>query len=514
MSRELLSALYRKYTDDALKQRLEYYALWTIPSVFPKDSAKVPNGNAIIEHDYQSVGSMLVNRLSTKLASSLFPANSSFFRIELDDDLQTLLDREGIKSLVALENKACRSLLLNASYAQLVQALRLLIITGEVLLLRQEQKVRVFSLQNYVLKRNNVGEVQSIIIKECVEVGALPEYLRSGMSGKRPEDKVELYTCIKRKFAESGSVRVPYWEETQEVDGKVVDYLQTYPDKLCPYIPVTWNYVNGDSYGRGYVEEYAGDFAKLSELSQALTEYELNSTLVLNVYNPAGNFDVDSAVDAQNGDWVTGSPESVQAYEVGDYQKIATLQTELQAIEARLSSAFMSTSNTRDAERVTAFEIMQNATEAEQVLGGVYSQLSQNMHIPLAYLLLNETQPNIMVAVDKGEVTLQILTGLQALSRSSENQALVVASSEINAVVPIFQNVSKRFNIDKIVDQILLANNIDIEAITYTEDEMRVIAQQEEAQAAQQQAQQLGQLQQGAGQLGAVQAAQTAAGQI
>ena len=63
MSRETHESLYRTYTDDSLKRRLEYYALWTIPSVFPKDETVVPNGNAQIEHDYQSIGALMVNRL-------------------------------------------------------------------------------------------------------------------------------------------------------------------------------------------------------------------------------------------------------------------------------------------------------------------------------------------------------------------------------------------------------------------------------------------------------------------
>src|SRR5690606_3927583 len=143
---------------------------------------------------------------------------------------------------------------------------------------------------------------------------------------------------------------------------------------LCPYFTVKWNHVNGDMYGRGLIEEYAGDFAKLSELSQALTEYELNSTIVLNIFNTAGNFDIDSAESAMSGDWVAGQKEAVSAYEVGDYNKIAALMSNLSEIHQRLSVAFMSSSNVRDAERVTAQEVMLNANEAEQVLGGVYSQ--------------------------------------------------------------------------------------------------------------------------------------------
>ena len=512
MSRETHESLYRTYTDDSLKRRLEYYALWTIPSVFPKDETVVPNGNAQIEHDYQSIGALMVNRLATKLASTLFPPNSSFFRIEANDQLKEYIDREGIKSLVALENKACRKLLLNASYAQLVQALRLLIITGDVLLRRENEKVRVFSLKNYVVRRNNVGEDQDIILKECIRYTELPQYLKEVIEVKQPTDTVTLYTRIQRVVTEVDGIPLTKWVETQEVEGKAVNYAATYSDVLCPYFTVKWNHVNGDMYGRGYVEEYTGDFAKLSELSQALTEYELNSCIVLNVYNPAGQFDIDRAVQAVSGDWITGQVESVQKYEVGDFQKIQTLGAQIAEVANRLNVAFMSTANQRDAERVTQYEIMMNANEAEQVLGGVYSQLSQSLHIPLAYLLLNEVQPSFIHAVQQGEFRLEILTGLQALSRSSENQALVTATAEINAIVPVLQSF-KQFNLNKVVEGILRANGVNVEDISYTEEEMQAIAaqeaQQEQQLAAQQQA-----MMQGAGQEQAVQAVQQSQGII
>ena len=321
-----------------------------------------------------------------------------------------------------------------------------------------------------------------------------------------------MYTRIQRVVTEVDGIPLTKWVETQEVEGKPVNYEATYSDVLCPYFTVKWNHVNGDMYGRGYVEEYTGDFAKLSELSQALTEYELNSCIVLNVYNPAGQFDIDRAVGAVSGDWITGQVESVQKYEVGDFQKIQTLGAQIAEVANRLNVAFMSTANQRNADRVTQYEIMMNANEAEQVLGGVYSQLSQSLHIPLAYLLLNEVQPSFIHAVQQGEFRLEILTGLQALSRSSENQALVTATAEINAIVPVLQSF-KQFNLNKVVEGILRANGVNVEDITYTEEEMKEIAaqeaQQEQQLAAQQQA-----MMQGAGQEQAVQAVQQSQGII
>lgn len=127
------------------------------------------------------------------------------------------------------------------------------------------------------------------------------------------------------------------------------------------------------------------------------------------------------------------------------------------------------------------------------------------MHLPLAYLLLNEENSDIIHEFDRENLNLNILTGLKALSRSSENQNLVIACTEINTVIPVFTQLGldKSWNIDAIAESILLSNSVNIKALKYTEEEMRA---QAEAEQAAQQAQQMQQMQsmgasQGAGQL-------------
>ena len=87
----VLAALFNEYGDSSLLERLELYALWTISSVFPSAENRRDKGNAVIEHDYQSVGALLVNRLASKLASTLFPVGTSFFKIEITEQQSLLL---------------------------------------------------------------------------------------------------------------------------------------------------------------------------------------------------------------------------------------------------------------------------------------------------------------------------------------------------------------------------------------------------------------------------------------
>ena len=481
-----LNSLFVKYRDDNLLAKLENYALWTIPSVFTKDE-DLNYQNKSIEYDCQSIGAGLVNRLATRLASTLFPANTSFFKIEISPEIKEVLDKQKVANVIALENKACDRLFLNASYAQLVQAMRLLIITGDIMLYRVNEALRVYSLRDYTLKRNHLGDVMDIIIQEHKYWDELEPRVQLLIGSKPNDNKLKVYTRV--RLVEKGAHK--YWQLTQEINGRDIGTDVTYPDKLCPYIPVTWNYVNGDNYGRSYVEDYAADLYKLSTLSAALADYQFESMRVIYLVNPQGQFDTESAEKASTGDFINGSVESVSAFEAGDANKIQQIMLSLGEIEQRLNVAFMYMGNTREGERVTAYEISQNAMEAENVLGGVYSQLSQHMHLPLAYLLLHEENELIINDIKRNNITLNILTGLQALSRSSESQALTIAASALNAIIPSFTNLglSAKWNIDAIAEMVLNSHGVNVADLQYTEEELAQIQAQQKEQQAQEQMQ-------------------------
>lgn len=504
-----LEALYRQYADDSLLARLEEYAMWTIPSVFPRDGRIGVNQNTPIEYDMQSIGADVTFKLATKLARTLFPANQSFFRLDIDDDIKGLMDKRNIQDVISFEHKAADRIFMNASYAQIIQAMLLLIITGECLLVRQNESLRVYSLRDYTAKRNGTGEVLDLIIRECKFYSELPPAVQAKVGRVPADDKLTLYTRVKRVYVFDRYK----WKVSQEINGIDIGTDYEYPEKLCPYIPITWNFVNGDNYGRGYVEIYGSDFKKLSELSLALFDYSIESARLTYLVDPSGAFDVQHAEQAATGEYIHGKAGSVTPIEGGSFQKMNELQASINQIEIRLRAAFMSTGNTRDGERVTAYEIRQNAEEAEQVLGGVYSQLAQGLHLPLARLLLNELDPKLISDIELGNFKLNILTGLQALSRSSENQGLVIAASELNTILPIFAQLgqdSATWNLQAIAEQVLASNGVNVKSLQYTEEQIREreAAQQEANAQAQMQAMQAPQ--QLASQESAVQAVQAA----
>lgn len=464
------SGLFTQYQDTRQINKYENYALWTIPSAFPDNFNFSNKYNADVEHDYQSIGAMLVNSLATKLAELLFPVNQSFFRIEFTEEMQKkLMSMKGFdqklaeKELIDIERKACRGLFRNAAYAQLVQMLRYLIITGNALVHRFDNSLTVYSPRNFVLLRDNRGSVLDIVVKESIAKGSLPQDVQQlpCLLNKKEFDDVCVYTRIKREYV--GKKSRTKWVVSQQIEDIPIGKVSTYPERLCPYVPVGWNLINGDSYCRGHVEDHAGDFAKMSDLSRALALYQLDACKVVNLVKPGAVVDIDKLEEAVTGEWCQADPDAVKKHEGGEYQKMVALANEISVIYQRLSAAFMHQGNMRDAERVTATEIQFNAAEADKALGGVYSQLAEWIHLPLAYLLSYEVEPKLIAAFANSEVQMQVLTGIAALGRTADVDALIKATNVLNAIIQPLKQVSQRFDTELIVDRVMQSYGLNPE---------------------------------------------------
>lgn len=476
---ESYSTLFNNYKDDSFLKKLENYSLWTIPSVFPQDET-ISKGNQSIEHDYQSYGALLVNNLAPKLAKLLFPFKQSFFTINPTDKLQAAVERavdEGVdwkSTLAALEREACLHVFVDGAYAKLIEVVRDCIITGNCLLVRKGGKTYVYTLRNYTVKRSNTGELLDMIIKESITYNELPEQLRVLLNGGADNNRAfELYTRVRRMPA--GKYKV--YEVTQQLDGHNVDGAEYYPENMCPYIPVVWTLRDGEAYGRGLVESLAGSFAKLSDMSRALAEYELEALRIIPLVSPASGTDIDTMTTAVTGQAVQGKPGDIVAYESGLYQKIGAISQDLDMLKSELNRAFMYQGSTRQGERVTATEIEFNASEADQALGGAVSTISKSMHITLAHLLLMEVEPSFIAALLADEMRIEITAGVPALGRSADVENLVQAAQVLAAIIPVFTQSSKRFDPERIIDKVLYSYNVTPKDVMRTTQELAALNQ-------------------------------------
>lgn len=490
-------ALFSKLRDETVICKSTDYAHWTLPQLMADFTSTGGRGQVVVERDYQEMGALLTNHLASKLARLLFPTANPFFRVAASAEIERIAAEAGVapdamqSGLARLEMDAARRLFLNSSYAQLTLALKHLIVTGNVLIHRDSAnaKCTTFGLQSFAIRRDGRGTPLDIVLREFTYVEALPEEVQNTLKSKdrvrysRPEQQVEVYTRIQRKIKE-GTVG---HEVTEEVDTTKVGEGSWYPEHLCPWFSPTWSIIPGEHYGRGMVEDYAGGFAKLSDMSESAALYSVEMMRVVHLVSAASGTDIDDLAKAETGEYIRGDANSVAAHESGDAVKLQQASAEIDRTFTRLAKAFMYQGNTRDAERVTAYELQLEAQEAENALGGVYSSLSQGLQVPLAHVLMVEAKPDVLAGLISGDVKLDVIAGIPALGRTSDVQNLMMASQEIAAVVPITQ-LDSRISPTKVVDMIMHGRSVDTEAIYYTKKEQAEIAQaQQEAAQGQQQ---------------------------
>ena len=152
-------------------------------------------------------------------------------------------------------------------------------------------------------------------------------------------------------------------------------------------------------------------------------------------------------------------------------------------IKERLGFAFlMNTAIQRQGERVTAEEIRFMAQELEDVLGGVYSILSQEFQLPLVNRLMDRmSKSGRLPKLPKKIVKTTIVTGLEALGRGHDLNKLdsfVAGASQL--LGPEFATY---VNISDYLKRRATSLGIDTEGLIKTEEDI----QQEQQEAQQQQ---------------------------
>lgn len=476
MKNRTYESLYNSMRNDEVLLRSRKYALWTLPQLIAND---YQNGGTIlkgenIQRDYQEIGALLVNNLSSKLAGVLFPVNRPFFNTSVDSstldqaEKYFSIDKNKLSSvLTKLEINSCKKIFDNDSYNQLILALKHLICFGNVLINREDNKTVCYGINQFTCRRDNKGNLLDCILKEITYFDGLPFDIQQKLITHYPsrfklnddsvnQKQVSIYTRIKRYLTENGSVM---YEVSQECEKIKVGETGEYPELLCPFIAPMWTYIAGENYGRGLIEDYSGAFARLSELSLSGLLYDVNMMKVLNIVTGSVINDIDSIATMETGEYVQGDPNSITAYEVGSAQKSNQIQMKIEGIFQNLAKAFAYSANTRDAERVTAFELRQQADEANQLFGGVYSSLSSSLQLPLSYLLMIEEDPLIQVGLVTKELKLSIKTGVSALERSNEVSSLLNAAQEGAGVMTLVQ-LDKRIDGNKIMDAIYAGSSV------------------------------------------------------
>ena len=239
--------------------------------------------------------------------------------------------------------------------------------------------------------------------------------------------------------------------------------------------------MSGESYGRGYVEEYRGDLISLEGLMKAIIENAAASARTVFLVNPNGTTRASVLAKAPNGAIREGNAQDVSVLQVGKGADLQVSFTAVQRIEQRLQYAFlMAKAVQRDAERVTSTELKILTQELESTLGGIYSILSSELQLPylrrrMHLLVRSGKVPQLPDDI----VGISIITGLQGLGRGQDKEKLIEFITTMAQALGA--DVMRQYiNLDEAIKR--LATSIGIETDTLIKSGEQIAQEQQAAQ--------------------------------
>ena len=452
-----------------------------------------------LDTPYQSSGARGVGHMTSKLAVTLFPTNEHFFKLEIDSlailasDQNPEMITEFDSALVKVEQAVMRMFETIGGRAAMHEALKHLLVGGNVLLYVSDEGIKVIHLDSYVLCRDPMGNVTEIVVEEEIFKDALPEeYLDEEDDDDDDMEKkmIKIYTCI--KFMDDQC----HWY--QEIKGKEVPGTHgKCAADVAPWIALRQDRVDSEMYGRSYVEQYYGDLLALENLYKAILEASASLSKVLFLCNPNGTTRPRTLSQASNGSIVQGNAADVTVLQAaGKSQDLQIANQTIERIENRLAFAFMlNTAIQRPGERVTAEEIRYMAQDLDAGISGLYSILSRELQLPLVRRLIHILRrkrklPDFPRSEVTGEPLIKekAVTGIEAIGRGDDRNKLIDFITTANqALGP--QAMTQFLNVEEALRRLAASGSIDTTNLVKTKAQLQqeAAAQAEAEQQAQQQ---------------------------
>jgi hypothetical protein len=387
---------------------------------------------------WNTLGSFLVfTNLGPKLTDALFPAGippmiltqSAKTKADLraipDPAQREVLSAQIDAGLVAVGQDFAECMDQDGDRGHLsIASLKLLVGGNHGFQFYPDGTMRGISLDRYCVKRDPSGNLIEFCIEDPLSFETLEEPLRQQVLLKgynprnaTPKDTIMVYTW--------GRLRDGMWHITQEVYGIECEECERYlkPEAL-DYLFVPFILLDGEDYGRSYVEMYEGDLQTVEGGTQTITEGSAAIARFIQFVHPGGLTSKKAVAEAANGAVLTGRAEDVTTLLTNKGADFQSQQYVVDKAEGRLNKAFLVGSR-RQGERVTAEEIRADIEELQSQLGSIYSQLVVSYQTPYARLKLAALMRTKRVQpLPKGTVKMTILGGLAALGRSAMLTAL------------------------------------------------------------------------------------------
>ncbi|MBT60447.1 MAG: hypothetical protein CMA63_02695 [Euryarchaeota archaeon] len=493
-------------------ERARYMSSLTIPSLLPIDGI---TGNGEMPKPYSSVASRGVTNMASRMLSALLPLNDlPFFKFELNSGNEA--DPDTFSYMEALSHQIYSKLTTKNLRESLFLMLQQLIVNGDCMVIMEDDySFRVYRLDQYVVRRDIDGSVVELIyldwvpkepnsnMYEAYDMNFFPSSLNA--SNALPDYQAHFNRIVWNSEEEGWD----YYSEDSE--GNEVEEGQY---KNTPFLPLRWIGVTGEDYGRSHCEEVLGDIETLEAYTKALIDGMTAASTFWVAVDPAGITDLEDVASSPTGSFIGARNQDV--FTISPAQTISpqlnAAQTAVEQMRREVGAAFLLGSvGIRQADRVTATEVRMLGMEIENVLGGAFSAIARSLLEPVVRRTIalmiknNEIDERLEEEfMEKGQLSVNIVTGLQALSRESDLTKLMQLGEMVRNLPP---EAIKHFRWDQY--GIALISSLGFDPRNWvrneTETDQRMMDQQQ--QMMEMQAQQ-------AIAMGAAQGAGSAAGQV
>jgi hypothetical protein len=449
---------------------------------------------------WQSVGAKGVNVMASKLMLSLFPVNTTFFKLQINDgkltnnpEIDAKVRSEIDLSLAKMERVVMQSIAESQDRVILHQAMKHLIVTGNALVFMGSKGIKIYPLDRYVVVRDGEGEPIEIITVEAVDRQFLPKELQNAAKKNvNAVDDTSGTAAVADISVGEGEAVVYTWAKLinnqwiwkQEVDGEVVpNSLSKAPKSITPWLPLRFNVVDGEDYGRGRIEEYLGDLKSLEGLMQAMVEGSAAAAKVVFLVSPSATVKPSNLAKAGNGAIIQGRADDVTAVQVQKQADFSTAYQMITQLNQRLSEAFLILT-VRQSERTTAEEIRATQQELNEQLGGIYGNLTVELLRPYLNRKLSVLQRSGEVPkLPKGIVFPTVVAGLEGVGRGQDRESLMMFLQTVSQSLGP-EIMMKFINPDEAVKRLAAAQGIDILNLVKTQEQQNAEMQQMQRQQA------------------------------
>lgn len=487
---------------DDLVDRSEAYARWTLPYIC------MPDGGYEQEAEKGSVdnGAKYVNGLANKIVEVLFPTSRPFFKLSLTAEAQLRMAQEvGEASMpqvlenantttARIEKIAVKNLNLTEYRPRAIEAVKHLIITGNVVIRRDSEDNRiVYGVRNHCIRRDRNGNEIHVLLYdqkrlEEFEPETQDRIKQAGVSNATGASLTDFTTqsegmTLITEYKKIGK----RWRIRQEVAGLPIGEEHYQNELDYDLLCLTWNHASGEHYGRGLVEDNAVLFHKLDvtgAATTALMAVMCDIKFLVRAGSPLSQ-QVEQLHAANVGSYFVGNEGDITVPDIGKRGDLQVMINRMDTWDQQLAGAFLN-ANVRNAERVTAEEIRLIAKELESAYGGIYSKLAEAWQAREAEYVLAKT--DLIKQLGQGmfeAFEVVIVSGADSLSREGVLDNLRQAVMDLQMLEAVPEDVRGTLNADRFAKFVFENHYLDPLQFVNTAEEMQARQQQEQQMQAQ-----------------------------